>query len=857
MADKVGRREKERWQGESLTKTMKRVKVYRLEENGKWDDHGTGHATIDNIMESGERALAVVDEEDNDTLLLHNITPDDIYRKQEETIISWKDPEKALELALSFQEAEGCSFIWENMCNIREELQSEVLSYKPLCKASSGLQGLPPLELSNLSVILKTILEYGMKEQMRVIDLISEDRDFFPKIVKLFRTCEGLGDMDGLHMIFKLIKAIISLNSSAIFDVIFSDDLILDIIGALEYNPEVRNVQNHRAFLKEHAVFKEAIPIRNASVVSKIHQTYRINYIKDVILPPKVLDDATLASLNTMIHANNAFVVCLLKDDALFIQELFAKMRSSNISAGSKSELVSFLLEFCDRSKSLQPTQQIQLFRDLASQGVFDIISDVLQSQDKVLVSDGTGIILHFLNQDPNLLGSYIANQEENRREGVSLLGLLVQGMVTEFGGEVLSQFLEILKILLEFAPNTVTHCRAVIEFFYENHFDILVDVIESSCLPKSIAGSTFGSDGAGRRFDEYSAKPEILSNICEFLCFCVVHHPYKITVNFFTRNSMEKILTLTRRRERFLVVAAVRFMRTVIGRNDAFLISHVISQNMLKPIIEAFVENGDRYNMLHSGVLELLEYIRKENLNSLVVYVVESFWSQLLRFEHLKSIQAFKIKYQEFVESAETKQTTSVGHMGKADERGLDKDSNEGSATQTASEQQQSMVTSAHGSEIHHIPARPKSGGLVDYDDDAEDYNTSPKRPLEDDEALNIPMEGHSSSDGKNTDGKIPKKPKLDAGISFSNMSIANVAGRQSDLKDKQPLLSPVSGTENSGGNDDVGDGNPGSPIQQHAPESLDLTHKTGDDCIGAAGEKKMEADSAKATDSEPDTSK
>jgi hypothetical protein len=30
----------------------------------------------------------------------------------EETIISWRDPEKALELALSFQEAAGCSYIW-------------------------------------------------------------------------------------------------------------------------------------------------------------------------------------------------------------------------------------------------------------------------------------------------------------------------------------------------------------------------------------------------------------------------------------------------------------------------------------------------------------------------------------------------------------------------------------------------------------------------------------------------------------------------------------------------------------------------------------------------------------------------
>jgi protein phosphatase 4 regulatory subunit 3 len=82
--------------------------------------------------------LTVLDEDDNDTLLMHNITSDDIYRKQEgeltqyhfmfalfffflqisntfsllETIISWRDREAATDLALSFQEAAGCSYIW-------------------------------------------------------------------------------------------------------------------------------------------------------------------------------------------------------------------------------------------------------------------------------------------------------------------------------------------------------------------------------------------------------------------------------------------------------------------------------------------------------------------------------------------------------------------------------------------------------------------------------------------------------------------------------------------------------------------------------------------------------------------------
>uniref|UniRef100_A0A452Y2B9 Serine/threonine-protein phosphatase 4 regulatory subunit 3-like central domain-containing protein n=1 Tax=Aegilops tauschii subsp. strangulata TaxID=200361 RepID=A0A452Y2B9_AEGTS len=479
---------------------------------------------------------------------------------------------------------------------------------------------------------------------------------------------------------------------------------------------------------------------------------------------------------------------------------------------------VLFLREFCTVSSSLQPAQRMQLSRDLAGRGVFDIISDVLRSQEKVLVSAGTDI-LHYLTQDPNLLRSYIANHEESSREGISLLGLLIEGIATDFGGEMLCQFLEILKVLLDgCTADTVTQCRDFIELFYEKCFDKLINIIESS------------------RVEEYSAKLEILYNICELLCFCARHHPYKIKITFFGSNSMEKILTLTRRRERSLVVAAVRIMRTIIGagRNDELLISHVIEFNTLKPIIEVFVENGNRYNMLHSTVLELLDFIRKENLKSLVLYVVESFWDQLLMFEQLASIQAFKLKYQEYVDIAEETQTTSVDHTRKADERGLDKeeedyfskDSNEeDSAAQTRHAHQQCLVKPANGSEIHHIPARPKSGGLVDNGSD-KDYKPSPKRPVKADEALNIPMESRSSLDSKDADGNILKKPKL------------------------QSPLSPASSIKNSDGNDDVGKASPASrDQQQHAPESLDSGHQTGDDCMKDA------EDTTETTDSEPST--
>ncbi|KAK8968317.1 hypothetical protein KSP40_PGU008272 [Platanthera guangdongensis] len=133
------------------------------------------------------------------------------------------------------------------------------------------------------------------------------EQSFFPKLMNLFKMNEDLENLETLHVIFKLVKGIILLNSQQIFEKIFADEFILDTIGCLEYDPEVSQVQHHRSFLKEHVVFKEAIPIKDSLVLSKIHQTYRIGYLKDVILP-RALDEATIASLNSIIHANNAVV---------------------------------------------------------------------------------------------------------------------------------------------------------------------------------------------------------------------------------------------------------------------------------------------------------------------------------------------------------------------------------------------------------------------------------------------------------------------------------------------------------------------------------------------------------------------
>lgn len=104
---------------------MHRAKVYRLNDSGKWDDRGTGHVSLAHIQGPEIPALFVFDEDDHETILKHRISSSDIYRRQEETIISWLDPEIHTDLSLSFQESSSCSFIWDQICAAQRNLQSK------------------------------------------------------------------------------------------------------------------------------------------------------------------------------------------------------------------------------------------------------------------------------------------------------------------------------------------------------------------------------------------------------------------------------------------------------------------------------------------------------------------------------------------------------------------------------------------------------------------------------------------------------------------------------------------------------------------------------------------------------------
>ena len=47
--------------------------------------------------------------------------------------------------------------------------------------------------------------------------------------------------------------------SAELLEVLLCEENVMDVVGALEFDPELAVRQNHRAFLREHVIFKEVM----------------------------------------------------------------------------------------------------------------------------------------------------------------------------------------------------------------------------------------------------------------------------------------------------------------------------------------------------------------------------------------------------------------------------------------------------------------------------------------------------------------------------------------------------------------------------------------------------------------------
>ena len=58
-------------------------------------------------------------------------------------------------------------------------------------------------------------------------------------------------------------------------------------------------------------------------------------------------------------------------------------------------------------------------------------------------------------------------------------------------------------------------------------------------------------------------------------------------------------------------LTGALRFCRKIVGLKEEVYNKYIIKENCFRPIVDAFLANGDRYNLINSAMIELFEFIK------------------------------------------------------------------------------------------------------------------------------------------------------------------------------------------------------------------------------------------------------
>ena len=222
----------------------KRVKVYEL-KNNDWYDRGTGFCTgqfvnsPNSTPENPDARVLVVSEDDpNRNLLETQVTKDDGYQKQQDTLIVWTES-NGVDMALSFQEAEGCASIWEFV----SEIQTRLAALAPEDGLSDDLLdpvhtiALPEPQIGRLDEIENMIRAAASTPAGR--DALTKfvmhpDHMYIMKLAPLVAKAEELESTPDLHRLCTIMKHLILLNDTAIIEFVVMDQAIMGVVGALE-----------------------------------------------------------------------------------------------------------------------------------------------------------------------------------------------------------------------------------------------------------------------------------------------------------------------------------------------------------------------------------------------------------------------------------------------------------------------------------------------------------------------------------------------------------------------------------------------------------------------------------------------
>ena len=337
-------------------------------------------------------------------------------------------------------------------------------------------------------------------------------------------------------------------------------------------------------------------------------------------------------------------IVSLVQEDTQLLPNLFKEITDDSISDERRCELAGFLRELCTLSQTLQPPPKDEYFKNLTRLGLLPSIEHLFGCEDSKSHRIAIDIFQHCVEHSPTMVREFCKkemqreNSSSESEEDAFLINMVIERMICDPDQELSGamQLNGLLRILLD-PENMMGKTSEKAEFltlFYRYCMHVLMAPLLANTATES-----------GPSKDDYQTC-NILSLILDLVTFSVENHQYHVKHYIQNKDLLRRVLVLLKSKHRFLVLAALRFMRKIVGRNDDFYNRYIIKGDLFKPVVEQLFKSGSSYNLINSAILEMFEFVQQEKPRGLISYIVQQHFDVLDRIEYVKTFKKLKTTY-------------------------------------------------------------------------------------------------------------------------------------------------------------------------------------------------------------------
>ena len=426
--------EKDKYLDLNLITRKWRVKFYRLNDIGQWDDYGIGYVfCASKINEEKEKIykLIMISEINNEEMFSIELNKNNAeFNYQRSTIMTWRESDgDDDDSAISFQEKEGLIEI----INTIYLCEGKDLKLENLLEEVNGAVNFLEVSVQNLPNLAK-IINPEMSE-MRfndfIRDLKNSNYEFILKLGEILKDEEKkienlktsassnvdmekndennnkdnkieeesdkkeINDNDediennnynqqliyknlpmkNIHYIFNIFKNLILIGDKSLTEALLDDELYLITFGALEYDFETMKSIPHRKYFKNIVKFKNPLNIKNPEIIKKINQNLRLTYLRDTALS-RLIEDNAVKTINSILQYNHNDIIQFFLNNSIYLEMLLDQLKSEDLNI--KKEACLFLSEIIECSKDVIQTRST-FSEYLFEQGILNIIGKIIE----------------------------------------------------------------------------------------------------------------------------------------------------------------------------------------------------------------------------------------------------------------------------------------------------------------------------------------------------------------------------------------------------------------------------------------------------------------------------------------------